>query len=102
MARSINQVEEIFFAVFGLVPDRDGMGLNRDAPLTFQVHGVEDLLPGFPEGNGTGIFEQTVRKSRFPVVYVRNDREVSYAGLQRVSFGWNTANYNCLWVTLSK
>src|SRR4051812_39891898 len=100
MTGSINQVQEVFFAVVSLVSDGDGMRFDRDATLALEVHGIENLLPGFPGSNGAGIFKQTVRKSRFPVIYVRDDREVSYAGLQRVSFRCNCAKYNGVWVTL--
>ena len=30
--------------VLGLIPDGDGVGLDRDAPLTLEVHRIQDLL----------------------------------------------------------
>ena len=41
MARSINEVEEVGFPVFGLIIQTDRMGFNRDPAFPFQVHRVK-------------------------------------------------------------
>ena len=52
------------------------MGLDGDAALPFQIHGIEHLLHHFALGQRAGGFEQTVGKRAFTVVDMRNDREI--------------------------
>jgi hypothetical protein len=54
------------------------VGLDGDASLAFQVHGVEHLFHHFALGKGAGHFEQTIRQSGLPVVDVGDNREVPY------------------------
>ena len=86
MPWGVDQIEEILLSVLGLVPDGNGVSLDGNSPFPLEVHRVKDLLSGFPGGDGTCIFQQSVRKSRFPVVDVRDYGEVPDMGLQMVSF----------------
>ena len=53
------------------------MGLDGDAALALQVHGVEHLLHHFALGEGAGDLEQPVGQRGLAVVDVRNDREIA-------------------------
>jgi hypothetical protein len=55
----------------------DAFGLDGDAALAFQVHGVEHLLVHFALRQGAGHFEQTVGKGGFAVVDVRDDTKIA-------------------------
>ena len=53
-----------------------GVGLDGDAALALQVHGVEHLLHHFALRQRAGRLEQPVRQRRFAVIDVRNDGEI--------------------------
>jgi hypothetical protein len=52
------------------------MGLNGDAALAFQVHGVQNLIHHFALGKRAGVFQQAIRKRGFPMIDVRDYREI--------------------------
>jgi hypothetical protein len=58
------------------------VGFDRDAAFTFEVHAVKDLFLHLVYAKRTGGFEQSVRKSRFPVVNMRDYREITYVLLR--------------------
>ncbi len=51
MARGIQQIEAIVFAVLRVVFHGDGVGFDGDAPLPFEVHGIQELVLFFPFGD---------------------------------------------------
>ena len=55
----------------------DGLRLDCDATLMFEFHRVEHLLAHLTAGDGVGQLEDAVGQGRFPVVDVRDDREVA-------------------------
>jgi hypothetical protein len=59
------------------VLDGDGGGLDGDAALALEVHGVEELLLGLAVGDGVGVLEQAVGEGGLAVVDVGDDGEVS-------------------------
>jgi hypothetical protein len=54
------------------------MRFNGDAALTFEVHRIQHLRHHFALAEGAGELQKAVRKGRFAVVDVRNDREIAY------------------------
>ena len=56
----------------------DGVGLDGDAALAFQIHGIEHLLHHFALAERARGFEETVGKRAFTVVDMRDDREIAY------------------------
>ena len=54
----------------------DVLGLDGDAPLPLDVHGVEVLLPHVAGVDGAGQFEDPVRERRLAVVDVGHDAQV--------------------------
>ncbi len=74
---SIDQVELVFLAVVGAVMQADALGLDGDAALLFQIHGIEDLRGHFALGERAGKFEQAVGQRGLAVVDMRDDAEVA-------------------------
>ena len=84
MARSVDQVEYVFFAVAGQVFHLDRMALDGDAFFALQVHVVQDLGLHFPLVERIGLFQQTVGQCRFAVVDMGYDAEIAYVFHRRV------------------
>ena len=76
-------------AVLRLVVEPDGVGLDGDAALALEVHGVEHLLHHFALRQRAGVLEQAVGQRRLAVVDMRDDREISdvLAGSMRYDEG---------------
>jgi hypothetical protein len=74
MARGIDQVE-------GEVPppDPDVLGLDGDAPLPFELHGVEVLLTHLPRVDRARELEDAIAEGRLAMVDVGDDGEVANA-----------------------
>ena len=53
------------------------VGLDGDAALALQVHGVEHLRLHLARGERSGELQQAVRQSGFTVVDMRDDRKVA-------------------------
>ena len=77
VAGGVDEVELVEVAVVGAVVEADGVGLDGDAALALQVHGVEDLLHHFALGEGAGDLEEAVGQRGLAVVDVRNDGEIA-------------------------
>src|SRR5689334_16761153 len=77
MAGSVNQVELVSFTAFGLIEHRDGMGLDGDAALLFEVHGIEQLILHLAGSDRAGAMQQAVGKGRLPMINMGNDAEIS-------------------------
>ena len=77
MAGSVDQVELVGLAVLRGIHHADGVGLDGDAALAFEVHGIEDLRLHFARGERSGELEQAVGERGFAVVDVRDDREIA-------------------------
>jgi len=58
----------------------DGVGLDGDAALALQVHGIENLGLHFARGERSGELQQTVGERGFAVVDMRDDREIADEG----------------------
>ncbi len=74
---SIQEVELVHFAIPGEVVHAHRMGLDGDAALAFQIHGVQHLGLHLPRRQRAGQFEQAVGKGGFAVVNVGDDREIA-------------------------
>jgi len=77
VAGGVDEVELVGFAVVCLVHHADGVGLDGDAALALEVHGVEYLGLHLAGGQRAGQLEESVRKGGLAVVDVRDDREVA-------------------------
>ncbi len=74
MTRSINQVKNECLTI-AMIFHLYGMTLDGDATLALKVHIVEHLV--FGNGNGFGIFQQTVGQCRLTMVYMGYDAKIA-------------------------
>ena len=73
VARRIDQVELIRLAVVGVIGDANGVGLDRDAALALDIHGVEQLRLHVALVDGMGELEDAVTDRGLAMVDMRND-----------------------------
>ena len=74
VSRGVDEVEHIIFAI-ELVVHLDGVALDGDAALFFQIHIVEHLP--FGHFDGRSALKQAVGKGAFAVVDMGDDAEVA-------------------------
>ena len=85
VAGSVDEVELVSLTVVRGVHHAHGMGLDGDAALAFQVHGVEHLRLHLARGERAGQLQQAVRQRGFTVVDMRDDGEVAEeSGVHRI------------------
>ncbi|CRF28838.1 Uncharacterised protein [Mycobacterium tuberculosis] len=60
VTRGVDQVQYIIFTVVGSVVEPDGLQLDCDPPLPFQIHLVEHLILHFTRRQRAGEFENPV------------------------------------------
>ena len=72
MARRVDQVQLV-----ALPRDPHRLGLDRDPPLTLEIHRIEHLRPHVALRDGVCQLEDAVRERRLAVVDVRDDREIA-------------------------
>ena len=77
VAGRVDQVEDVLLSGFRGVMEADRVGLDRDAPLTLQVHRVQHLRFHLAGLQGAGQFEKAVGQRRLAVVDVGDDGEVA-------------------------
>ena len=77
MARRVDEIQLVGFAILGLVVERDALGLDRDAPFPLEIHGIEHLGFHFPLSQAAAKLDQTVSQGRLPVIDVGDDGKVS-------------------------
>ena len=80
VARRINQIENVGFAISRLVFHPGGLELDRDAPLPFQLHVVQELLLHVARRHGSRVLQQTIGQGGFAVVDMGNDAEIADPG----------------------
>ena len=74
--RGIDHVQDVFLAVL-FVDHADGVRLDGDAPLAFEVHVVQQLVRHLVLGDGLGQFDHAVGERGFAVVNVGDNAEIS-------------------------
>ena len=80
MTGRVDEVELIQLTILGRVHHADGVGLDGDAPLALQVHGIEYLGLHLAHGERSGQLQQAIRQRGFTVVDMRDDRKVAEEG----------------------
>ena len=88
MARGIDEIELVSVAVVRLVYHADGVGLDGDAALALEIHGIEHLRLHLASGQRAGKFEKPVGEGGLAVVNVRDDREVADVTWIHFVAGW--------------
>ena len=77
MTGGVDQVQHIGFAVVSRVFDPNGVRLNGDPALAFDIHAVQQLGFHITIRDGVCRLDQTVSKRRFTVVDVGHDRKIA-------------------------
>ena len=77
VAGGVDQVEDVVFAVLDVV-ETDALGLDGDAPLLLDVHGVHHLRLELPRSDGAALLDDAVRQGAFAVVDVGDNGEIAY------------------------
>ena len=77
MARRINQVQLISLAILRLIIQPHGLRLNGDAAFALNIHIIQHLLRHFALAQTAGHLNQAVGQSRFAVVNMGNDGEIT-------------------------
>ena len=77
MSRSINQIENVFFPIFGLVYGTNCLGFNRNPPLPLQIHIIQHLGLHFTARQKTGLLNNPICQGGFPMVNMSNNTKIS-------------------------
>ena len=100
MARRIDEVQAVGFAIVGGVVQGDGGSLDGNAPLLFQLHGIEHLLGVDALVNGVTLLKQPVGQGGLSVVNVGDDGKIADFGNVRhwvhLMVFWHTASFSPL------
>ena len=77
MTRRVDQIENIVLAIRRLIVQPNGLRLDGDAPLFFDIHRVEHLLGHLSLRQPPCHLDQAVSERRFPVVNMCDNREIA-------------------------
>ena len=78
--RRVHQVELILEPVLGGIVEPHRLRLDRDPPLTLNVHVIKDLLAHLPRRQPPRRLDQPIRQGRLAMVDVGYNRKVADAG----------------------
>ncbi len=78
MARGVDEIELVSFAVFRMVVECDALCFDGDATLTLQIHRVKNLRSHFTVCEATADLNKAVRERGFTMVDMSDDGEISY------------------------
>ena len=79
MAGRVDEVELVALAVLlRRVVKSDGLGLDGDAALAFELQGIQHLVLHFAGFQAPANLDEAVRQRGFAVIDVSDDREVAY------------------------
>ena len=77
MARGVDEVQAVDCPIVGGVVEGDGGGLDGNAPLLFQLHGVQHLLGVDALVDGVALFQQPICQRGLAVVNVGDDGKIA-------------------------
>ena len=80
MARGVDEVQGIAFPIIGGIIQLHRRGLDGDAPLPLQLHGVQQLLRPLPLVDGVALLHEPVCQGGLAVVNVGNDGKITNMG----------------------
>ena len=100
VARCIDQVQNIRFAILAIVQHPDSVELDGDPTLPLQFIGVENLLTHVSLVESASRLEQSISQRRFTVVDMRDNTKVAY--VPEVHVGGESASRVVLRTTLPR
>ena len=77
MPGGVDEIEFIVLAVVGMIGHGDGVRLDGDAALPFEIHAVEQLILHVPQSDRARFFEDAVGERGLAVVDMGDDAEIS-------------------------
>ena len=77
MAGRVDQVQDISPAILRPVLQTDGLGLDGDAALALQIHGIQDLLLHLTALQAAADLDQPIGQGGFAMIDVGDDGEVT-------------------------
>ena len=77
MSGCVDEVELIGLTILGRVHKADRLRLDRDPALALNLHSKSDLRFHFPLGQTTTILNKAIRKGRFTMVNMCDNRKIS-------------------------
>ena len=77
MPWGVDEIEGIHLAVTGSVFQRGRLGLDGNAPLAFELHGVEHLRLHLAVGQAATDLDDAVGQGALSMVDMGNDRKVT-------------------------
>ena len=80
VAGGVDQVEDVFETILGLIVQAHRLGLDGDAPFALDLHIVEHLLLHLPGGQAAGFLDQAVGEGGLAVVNMGDDGKVADLG----------------------
>jgi hypothetical protein len=98
VARSVDQVKEVSFAVFTFPVERCRIALDRDTAFALDIHAVENLVFTRAFVGQLAERKQTVSERAFAVVDMRDNRKIAY--VRAGDIGHSVVfSFNCLFRT---
>ncbi len=91
MARRVDQIHLIGFAVLRFVVHAHSARFDRDAALALEVHVVEQLAFHLALCHRVALLQQTIRQRGFAVVNMRHDRKIADERLILHAFSFDAA-----------
>lgn len=77
VAGRVDEVQQIVLSVCCAIGQRDGVALDRDSPLAFDVHRIEHLIMELTLIDTSASLYQSIRQCRLAVIDVSDNAEVS-------------------------
>ena len=77
VTRGVNQVELVFAPVPSAIEQAHGVGLDGNAALSLEIHGIQDLVRHLALGERACLLEQPVSQRGLAVINMGDNREVA-------------------------
>ena len=77
MAGGVDEVELVDLAAARRIVEGDALGLDGNAALALDIHGIEHLLRHLPLAQAPAVLDKAVREGGFAVVNVRDNRKIA-------------------------
>ena len=90
MTGGVDEVQDVGLAIVCLVFDADRVGLDRDAALFLDIHGIQKLCFHIAISDCSSGLDQAISKRGFTVVDVGHDGKIADFGYVCHEWGYDT------------
>ena len=77
MARGVDEIQQVFVPIIGLVVECDGVAFDRDAALSLDVHRVKHLVMKVALGDAITGLDKSVGKGGLAVINMSDNAKVA-------------------------